>query len=372
MNRWRGVAVFLAGALALAGCGSSGGSASGGGSGDAADRTLIAAATAAVSAGSAPVTSLSLPTKSPIAPRNKRIVAVTCTNEGDGCPLSAQAVGEATRQFGWDVKVIDGKGDPAVWNSAILNAITTKADAIVLSAVAPALVKDALAKAAAAKIPVVTMFQPVVAGDGIYGHVRPDHAAQGRLAANWVIADSQAKAKVIEVVDAEFVELGQRSTGFNTELKKCGGCEVAQTVDSTLATLSTRLPGAITAALQKHPDATHVVAATDNHALFASQGIQAAGRAGAVKLVGYDGNSPNYRLVRTGVQAMDVVESYTLQGWLAADLLIRALSGEPGRDYVLPSRLFTKDTMPAGLWATEAPFKEQLTELWTKGAVGNG
>ncbi|GGQ26573.1 ribose transport system substrate-binding protein [Actinomadura coerulea] len=370
MYRWKGAAVLLAGALALGGCASGEGSGSGAPAGEAGG-SIVPEAVKAVTAGSAPVTSLTLPDKSPKAPRNKRIVAVTCTNEGDGCPLSAQAVGEATRQFGWEVKVIDGKGDPAVWNSAILNAITTKADAIVLSAVAPALVKDALAKAKAADIPVVTMFQPVVAGDGIYGHVRPDHPAQGELAANWIIADSKGKAKVIEVVDAEFVELGQRSTAFNSRLKKCGGCEVVATVNSTLATLSTRLPGAITAALQKHPDADYVVGATDNHSLFASQGIQMAGRAGAVKLVGYDGNSPNYRLVRTGVQAMDIVESYSLQGWLAADLLIRALSGEPGRDYVLPSRLFTKGTMPAELWETEADFRKHLTERWTKGTAAN-
>jgi ribose transport system substrate-binding protein len=36
--------------------------------------------------------------------------------------LSAQAVGEATRQFDWDVKVIDCEGDPAVWNSTTLTA----------------------------------------------------------------------------------------------------------------------------------------------------------------------------------------------------------------------------------------------------------
>lgn len=363
-------ATFAAGVLALTvvGCTSTAAQKTPQGSVAPGDASVVAQAEAVVKAGSAPVTSLTLPSDSPKAPRNKRIVAVTCTNQGDGCPLSAEAVREATNQFGWQVNIIDGKGDPAVWNSAILNAITTKADAIVLSAVAPALVKDGLAKAAAAHIPVVSMFEPVATNDGIYGHVTPDHSAQGELAAAWVIADSKARAKVIEVTDSEFVELGERTKAFDSELKTCGNCDVVATVPSTLATLATRLPGAIASAIQQHPDANYVVTPTDNHALFADQGIQQSGRTGAVSLTGYDGNTPSYKLVHDGSQAMDVVESYSLQGWLAADLLIRAFAGQPGINHVMPSRLFTKDTMPAQLWAPEVNFKDQLTKRWTNGA----
>jgi ribose transport system substrate-binding protein len=353
-------------AILVAGCGTSASSAGGAGSPE--DTSTVHHAQAAVAAGSQPVNSVQLPVDSPKPARDKHIVAITCTNEGDGCPISANAIKEATQQFRWRVDVIDGKGDPAVWNSAILDAITTHADAIVLSAVPPALVTGALATASAAHMPVVSMFEPVVAGDGIYGHVTPDHNAQGKLAADWVIADSRAHAKVIEVTDNEFVELGQRVDSFGQELKTCGGCRVVATVPSTLATLSNRLPGAITAALQQHPDATYVVTPTDNHALFASQGIQLAGRAGAVKLVGYDGNTPNYTLVHNGVQAMDVVESYSLQGWLAADLLIRAFAGQPGRNYILPSRLFVQNTVPQGLWQTDGDFRSQLTARWNGGA----
>jgi ribose transport system substrate-binding protein len=353
--------------VAIGACGASDDKPQTAGGGGASTGALVAEAKASVTAGAKPVTKLELPSEAPTPARDKRVVAVTCTNEGDGCPISAQAVGEATRQFGWRVQVIDGKGDPGVWNSAILNAISTKADAIVLSAVAPGLVKDALAKAEAAGIPVVSMFEPRDPDDGLYGHVTPDHSAQGTLAADWVIADSDAKATVIAVTDDEFVELGHRHSAFTGRLDDCAGCEVVATVPSTLATLSTRLPGAVASALQQHPDATYVVTPTDNHALFASQGIQQAGRAGAVKLVGFDGNTPSYTLVRNGTQAIDIVESYTLQGWLAADLLIRAFAGEPGSDHVLPSRLFTRETMPETLWQTEVDFKAQLTKLWTGG-----
>ena len=357
------------GVLALAGCGSDSDSGSGSGStsNGPVDDDLVGAAQAAVEAGSAPVTTIDLPTEAPEPARDKRVVAVTCTNQGDGCPISAEGVREASEQFGWTVDIIDGKGDPAVWNSAILNAISSKADAIVLSAVAPDLVRDALDKAQDAGIPIVSMFEPANDSNGIYGFVRPNHPEQGTLAGNWLVADSKAGAKIVMVRDAEFVALEQRIDEVEKVLEDCSGCEVVAEVDSTLSTLATRLPGAVAGALQQNPDATYVVTPTDNHALFASQGIQQAGRPD-VSLVGFDGNSPSYQLVAEGTQAMDVVESYSLQGWLATDLLIRAFAGEEGgREYLLPSRLFTQETMPTELWQTETDFRAELTDLWTHG-----
>lgn len=368
-RRGKKLALLFAGAVAvLTACGT--GSGGGGGTTSSA---VISADEAAVKAGSADVTSLGsidLPSDSPTVARDKRIVAITCTNQGEGCVASANAVAEATKQFGWKVDVIDGKGDPGVWNSAILSAISSKADAIVLSAVAPALVKDALGQAAAAHIPVVSIMEPIDHTDGVYGHVTPDHSAQGKLAADWVVADSGGSAKVIVVTDNEYVELNQRVDAFEAELAKCAGCKVVAQVNTTLATVATRLPGAVAAALQQHPDATYVVTPSDLHGLMSSQGIQQAGRTGQVKLTSFDGNSPNYDLLRQGVQAMDVVESYPLQGWLAADLLIRAFAGEPGRDYVVPSRLLTKDNVPSGPWEPGVDFRALLDQLWANGGQG--
>lgn len=361
-----GVAV----SLIAAGCGSgseqteSGAAAASGADGNA----LVKSAESVVAEAQAPVTEYELPTSAPQAVRDKEIVAVTCTNQGDGCPISAEGVAEATEDLGWEVRIVDGKGDPSVWNSAILNAVSSQADGIVLSAVAPALVKDAIAKANAAGIPIVSIFQPLDPNDGLWGHVTPDHREQGRQMANWVIADSGGEGKVVLIEDNEFVELEQRVDAFTEELGKCADCEVVATVPSTLASLSTRLPGAIASALQQNPDAKYVVAVTDNHAVFASQGIQQSGRAGDVKLTGYDGNTPSYDLIRNGEQANSIVEPYALQGWLTADLLIRAFAGEEPRDYVVPDRLLNQDNVPAeGLWETELPFREKLGALWTGG-----
>ncbi len=136
----------------------------------------------------------------------------------------AQGVEKAGAVLGWKVRVIDGRGDPGAWNGAILSAIAAKSDGIVLAAVPPLLVGDALKRAQDAHIPVVSVFNPKpTVDDGIVAFVRPDHVAQGQLAAQWVAADSGGKAKVLLVEDKEFAELNQRVEGFKTGLAACSG-----------------------------------------------------------------------------------------------------------------------------------------------------
>lgn len=365
-------AVLVAGAACAAAgvtaCGSASSSSSGGstGGGDPSpSQSVVSQARQVVGQARQPVTSYTLPQAHLSAVKDKHIVAITCTNQGSGCLQSAQAAAAAVKSFGWTMTIVDGKGDPNVWNSAILNAITDHADAILLSAVPTALVSDAMAKAKAAGIPIVTMFTPVLP-DGAFGHVTVDHTLQGKQMADWVIAQSHGKAHVIVNTDTEFTELRQRVTGFETELAKCGGCKVVATVPSTLATLATELPNAAASAAQAHPDADYFIAVTDNHAVFAVQGLRQAGVLNnPVKVASYDGNTPNYQLLRDGSQAADDVEPYGLQGWLAADLLLRALDHQPAADRTLPSRMLDKQNVPSsGMWDTDFKYQTTLRSLW--------
>lgn len=355
--------------VAVSACGSSSsssqGAPAGGSGGRGSSQAVVAQAQQVVAQARQPVTSYPLPQSRLTAVKNKHIVAVTCTNQGSGCLQSAQAAEEAVKSLGWTMTIVDGKGDPNVWNSAILNAITAHADAMLLSAVPTALVSGAMAKAKAAGIPIVTMFTPVLQ-DGAFGHVTVDHTLQGKQMADWVIADSKGKAHVIVNTDTEFTELRQRVSGFEAELAKCSGCKVVATVPSTLATLVTELPGAAASAAQAHPDANYFIAVTDNHAVFAVQGLRQVNVLNnPVKVASYDGNTPSYQLLRDGSQAVDDVEPYGLQGWLAADLLLRAFDHQTPSDHTLPSRMLDKQNVSAsGMWDTDFNYQNTLRSLW--------
>ena len=130
------------------------------------------------------------PTSSPPLQKNKNIYVITCSSQGVGCTRAAAGVKEAGETAGWTVRVVDGKGDPGTWNGAIQSAIAAKADGIVLAAVPPALVGDALERAKKANVAIVSIFNPIPAADSpVFAWVRPEHPAQGALMADWIAQD---------------------------------------------------------------------------------------------------------------------------------------------------------------------------------------
>ena len=321
---------------------------------------------AAVAKAHAPLTTWTGPQTSPKSPAGKSIYVITCASQGIGCVRAAKGVEEAGSLLGWQVRTIDGRGDPATWNSAILSAIAAKADGIVLAAVPPMLVGDALQQAAAAHIPIVSVFNPLPGKqDGVFAYVRPDHVAQGKLAAQWVTVDSGGKAKVILVEDRIFPELVERSTGFRQALKDCTGCEIVETVDSTIATMAQRLPGAVAAALSRHPEATYVIAPFDSNGFFANEGVRQPGRIGQVKVASYEGDPQTIAAIRDGQYAMTIADPAEWMGWQAADELVRAFAKAPPSNVVVAWKLIDRDNAPnTPGWFGDVDFRAEYKRLW--------
>ena len=314
----------------------------------------------------APLTTWTGPKASATPQSGKSIYVITCASQGIGCIRAAKGVEEAGNALGWQVRTIDGRGDPATWNSGILSAIAAKADGIVLAAVPPMLVGDALQQAAAANIPIVSVFNPLPdKRDSVFAYVRPDHVAQGKLAAEWVTVDSGGKAKVILVEDRIFPELVERSTGFRQALKECSGCEIVETVDSTIATMAQRLPGAVAAALSRHPEATYVIAPFDSNGFFANEGVRQAGRIGQVKVASYEGDPQTIAAIRDGQYAMTIADPAEWMGWQAADELVRAFAKAQPSNVLVAWKLIDKDNAPnTPGWFGDVDFRAEYKRLW--------
>ena len=325
-----------------------------------------AAEAASVTAARQPLATWPGPTAAVKPPAGKSIMVVTCSSQGIGCVRSAQGVKAAGTALGWTVRIVDGRGDPGAWNGAILSAIAAKSDGIVLAAVPPMLVGDALARAKDAHVPVVSVFNPKPGqDDGIFAFVRPDHVAQGKLAADWVAGDSGGKAQVLVVEDREFAELNQRVDGFREGLKACADCVIVGTVESTIGTMAQRLPGAIASALSRYPKATYIVAPFDSNAFFVEEGVRQAGRSEAVKVTGYEGDPQALDGIRTGSQAMTIANPAEWMGWQAVDELARAFTNAAPANVPTPYRLLDKQNVPktAG-WQGDMDYAARFDTLW--------
>jgi ribose transport system substrate-binding protein len=377
LGRWGASAAAFVAVGALAGCGSS----SSDSSTTSAASTGAAAATAPAAGGAVPaavaqrVADAEKPISAWPGPKTpvkvqpgRNVVVVTCGSQGIGCVRAAAGATEAGKKLGWTVRTVDGKSDPSVWNSAIQDAVAAKADGIVLDAVPPALVQGALAKAKAAGIPLVSVFNPVPADPGsVFDYVRPNHAEQGRLMADWVTADSGGDAHVLVVRAPEFPELLQRHEAFTKELSSaCPKCKVAGTVDMTLGTMAQRLPQAVISALQRDPSIDYIVAPIDSAATFVSEGVRSAGKTDKVKVSGYEGDPDAVTRVRDGdVQAATVADPPEWMGWQAMDALARAFADQDPETVEVPSRLLVKDNAPDTKgWQGDIDFRTQLGQLW--------
>lgn len=321
---------------------------------------------ASVAAAKKPLADWPAPPAAPAVAKGKTIYVVTCTSQGIGCVRAANGVKEAGERLGWTVRIIDGKGDPGTWNGAIQSAIAGGASGIVIDAVPPLLVGDALARAAQAKIPVVSIFNPLPAADSpVFAFVRPEHKAQGTLMAQWVAADSGGKANVLIVEDKQFPELAERVAGFRAEIAKCGGCKVVGSVESTIGTMAQRLAGAVAAELSRNPSVNYIVAPFDSNAFFVAEGVRQVGRSGKVKVSGYEGDPQALDAIRAGTQAVTIANPAEWMGWQAVDELNRAFNGGKPVNKLVPFRLIDKSNVPDTKgWTGDVDFKARYGVLW--------
>jgi ribose transport system substrate-binding protein len=291
-----------------------------------------------------------LPKSGPKAATGKTVWVLSCTQAGAGCALPAAGAVEAAKAIGWNVKLVDGKYDPATYNSLIRQATAAKVDGIVLVVVDCALVQGSLKAAKAAGIKIYGLYaldcDDKYAGGGTpqfdasiqyadgatYGtYIQDDYA---KAIADYVIAKTDGKAKVIQFKMEDTAVVRHIGDGFEAEMKTCTGCKVYTKVFTAQEFLGNKLQGFTTSMLTQHPDANVVMAPYDASILLgigpAVQQAKAQGR--KLMLTGGEGLPPNIKLIKSGLQTSAAGAPSRWVGWASIDGLNRVFAGEPQVD----------------------------------------
>jgi ribose transport system substrate-binding protein len=297
---------------------------------------------------------------------HKNLVFISCTQQAAGCAETARGVTEAAKTLGWTVHVVDGKADPSVWNSGIVNAVASKADGILMVGVPDGAIGPAIGKAKAANIPIVSISQPPAKTPGIYSYPGTDLREHGRDIADWIIADSKGKAQVISLVNKEDIGLGIIGQAFDTEIAKCSGCKVVKNVEYSLATMANQLPQAVASALQSNPGATYLNANLDTPGVFALQGITQAGKKGKVKVVGFAGDPDALDHIRAGDDFKATsAQPLNLLAWEGVNQIVRAMGGAAAKTFKVRTHLITSANPPDGhFWNPGVDYKAKYRQLW--------
>ena len=275
----------------------------------------------------------------------------------------------------------DSNGNLAKAGSQIRQAISQKADAIILQGVPTETVTSPLKAAQAAKIPVVQFVDddPGLPSEtqkaaGVDAQANSCYECGGRLIADLAISASDAKVNAVFIDVPELKNTSHERDGFVSELKRlCPDTCKASVKSSPIATWG-QLGNLAASQLRTQPDLNYLVPAVNAMIAPMKPGLAAANAAKRVKLVSYNADLPVLQDIQKGSDLIlgTVGNPEEWMGWALTDQVLRLWSDQPPlADEKIPNRVFTaqnvKDidlTKPSSTWYGDADFRAGYKALW--------
>ena len=275
-----------------------------------------------------------------------KIAVITPYLAQPGTQFYVDAFQEAAKSSGWDVNVIDTKGDVAAAISRIEDAANQKVDAIVIN-VDPAQVAAGLETAKKAGVPVFGM--DAGASPLLVTNVTSNGYAMAADTAAYVANRLNGKGTVVMFVYDAFPPVQARDVVADAIFKNYPDIKVLGRVtpavkDGGIADSRAQME-AILAANPTKSSISAVWAAWDQPALGALQAIEAAGRGReGIVITGIDAN-PQAReaIAKGGAFEASMAQDFTGIGRTTADTVKRKLAGETIKQSVVyvPTKLIT-------------------------------
>lgn len=252
---------------------------------------------------------------------------------------------EEGKKRGWDVTVVDTKGDFGALASRFEDTIAKKVDAIVLGMADPNQLKAQVAAAAKAGIPVLGGDAGFI--DGMALNVTSDNAAMSAKMSEVLLKSIGGKGKIVVLTHRPHAGVRARTEALDKLLKNYPDVQVLteQHID---------VPGPLENARKKVEDIltanpkpgsiAGIWAGWDEPAIGAVQAIQAAGR-NEIKVVGIDGTAQAVDLIQKGTPLVATVsQDFKAMATILAAQLDRIFSGKQPEATVLyaESKLITK------------------------------
>lgn len=223
------------------------------------------------------------------------------------------------------------QGTPAEWAKGVSDALSKKSDSIdLLAGLDPAAVSAQVTQAKAKGTPVVAthLYDVDQAIDpNIAAATNIPYEQAGRLLADWVIAKTEGKAKVLVTTINQVNSTVPMVAGIEDEFAtKCGdGCSITK-IDTTIADLG-KLQQQVQSALTSDADINYVINLYDSaQAPQTEAAIKTLGK--DLKIATFNGTPDILKLITPdSVIQMDVGENLEWIAYAAIDQHLRLLSG---------------------------------------------
>jgi ribose transport system substrate-binding protein len=250
------------------------------------------------------------------------------------------------------MKVVDypNQGQRTQWIQGIQQAISQKADVIVLSGgtIGPIYFKEQAAAAERAGIPIVTVVDRDLTQDAepnTAARVGQPYAEAARLDADWIIKQTRCDANVLVITSNELIAGDINSKAARDEFDKhCGaGCKT-KFVNVPLSQWATKIGTTTQTEVSSNHDLNYVFPLYDAMSQFAVPAIRFGGGIARVKIATFNGTPGILRMIQTGdTVEMIIGENETHLGYAAMDQAMRLMTGVApigDGDYGIPLRIF--------------------------------
>ncbi len=219
----------------------------------------------------------------------------------------------------------------------IENLIQTDVDALCITPSGSKEIAPAIVKANRAGIPVLildTRVDPQALGDGrIETFIGSDNYQGGRIAGQFILdrLDGKAKVGILEGIPGH--ETGDaRLRGFRDVLKDAPGVSIVASQPANWE----RDQGfnVFQNMMQAHPEIDTLFACSDLMALGAMEAISAAGKAGQIRVIGFDALPEARKAIEEGSMLASVAQYSSEMGRLAIENAVKVIGGETIPDYL--------------------------------------
>lgn len=264
---------------------------------------------------------------------------------------------KAAKAAGLQFVQYNNEGDPSQWVAGMNQAVSQKADLIILEGGPdPGALKPQIAAAKKAGIPVISTHRfdhdavdQMLSEFDLDAIVPANHyLGSGELTADYAMvnSDCNVNALILEAADVQPTSAGITSR-FQDELKKyCPDSCKATAVNMPFSDWAQKAAGEMQSKLNQDPKINFIAPNFDQGAIYARKAILSAGANDRVKIVAYNGSAPVMQMLADEQSVIsEVGEPLEWLGWQNIDQALRILSGVPPTTAGTPIRLFDKSNI---------------------------
>jgi len=215
---------------------------------------------------------------------------------------------ERAAEYGYRPIIVSAEFDPSRQSNQVDEFIVQRVSAIVVCPCDSRSVGGSIVAANLANIPVFTADIANLSGLGkVVSHVASDNVKGGQEAAKLLAKAVDGKGAVAILSHPEVASVSDRVRGFKEELVRYPDIRVAAELSA-----DGRRDKAVRATediLESHPDLAGIFGINDDTALGALAAVEAAGKVGQIKIIGYDATPEARDKIASGALYGDVIQN---------------------------------------------------------------